>query len=121
MNIKIVLVDDEKLIADGYCYSLLKKYDNLECRVFYNSLDTLEYIKNNECNILICDIDMPVKNGITLAKEIREFNKDIKIIFLTVKKVLCRSDIAEDTNKIEGNFAEIRKATMQERDFLQID
>lgn len=83
MNIKIVLVDDEKLIADGYCYSLLKKYDNLECRVFYNSLDTLEYIKNNECNILICDIDMPVKNGITLAKEIREFNKDIKIIFLT--------------------------------------
>ena len=83
MNIKIVLVDDEKLIADGYCYSLLKKYDNLECQVFYNSLDTLEYIKNNECNILICDIDMPVKNGITLAKEIREFNKDIKIIFLT--------------------------------------
>ena len=83
MNIKIVLVDDEKLIADGYCYSLLKKYDNLECRVFYNSLDTLEYIKNNECDILICDIDMPVKNGITLAKEIREFNKDIKIIFLT--------------------------------------
>ena len=44
MNIKIVLVDDEKLIADGYCYSLLKKYDNLECRVFYNSLDTLEYL-----------------------------------------------------------------------------
>ena len=83
MNIKIVLVDDEKLIADGYCYSLLKKYDNLECQVFYNSLDTLEYIRNNECNILICDIDMPVKNGITLAKEIREFNKDIKIIFLT--------------------------------------
>lgn len=83
MKIKIVLVDDEKLIADGYCYSLLKKYDNLECQVFYNSLDTLEYIKNNECDILICDIDMPVKNGITLAKEIREFNKDIKIIFLT--------------------------------------
>lgn len=34
---------------------------------------------------------------------------DIKIIFLTVKKVLVRSDVAEDTSKTEGNFAEIRK------------
>ena len=83
MSLKVVLVDDEKLIADGYRYSLLKKYDNLECKVFYNSFDALEYIKENECDILICDIDMPLKNGITLAKEIREFNKNIVIIFLT--------------------------------------
>lgn len=34
---------------------------------------------------------------------------DIKIILLTVKKVLCRSGIAEDTNQVEGNFAEIRE------------
>ena len=34
---------------------------------------------------------------------------DIKIIFLTIKKVLVRSDVAEDTSKTEGNFAEIRK------------
>ena len=34
MNIKIVLVDDEKLIADGYCYSLLKKYD-IEPKIYY--------------------------------------------------------------------------------------
>lgn len=34
---------------------------------------------------------------------------DIKIIFLTIKKVLVRSDVAEDTNKMEGNFADIRK------------
>ena len=39
MNYKIVLVDDEKLIADGYCYSLMNKYSNLECKVFYNSID----------------------------------------------------------------------------------
>lgn len=34
---------------------------------------------------------------------------DIKIIFLTVKKVLSRSDISADTNKTEGNLAQIRK------------
>lgn len=37
------------------------------------------------------------------------FMMDVKIIFLTVKKVLCRSDIADDTNAAEGNFADIRR------------
>lgn len=35
---------------------------------------------------------------------------DLKIFFLTIQKVLKRSDIAEDTRVVEGNFAEIRKA-----------
>lgn len=35
---------------------------------------------------------------------------DIKIIFLTVKKVLCRSDISDDTRATEGNFAQLRRA-----------
>ncbi len=38
---------------------------------------------------------------------------DIKIIFLTVKKVLMRSDIAENTNTLEGNFAEIRREDLE--------
>ena len=37
------------------------------------------------------------------------FLMDIKIIFLTVKKVLCRSDVAQDTRQAEGNFAQIRR------------
>lgn len=34
---------------------------------------------------------------------------DIKIIFLTVQKVLSRSDVSENTRQTEGNFAEIRR------------
>lgn len=37
------------------------------------------------------------------------FRFDLKIFFLTIQKVLKRSDIAEDTRVAEGNFAEIRK------------
>lgn len=43
------------------------------------------------------------------------FILDVKIILLTVKKVLCRSDISEDTRASEGNFAEIRKMEMAEK------
>ena len=37
------------------------------------------------------------------------FVNDVKIILLTIKKVLSKSDVAEDTSKSEGNFAEIRR------------
>ena len=47
------------------------------------------------------------------------FLKDIKIIFLTVKKVLSHSDIAEDTNKTEGNFAQIRREAMKEQELAE--
>ena len=38
---------------------------------------------------------------------------DLKILFLTVRSVLARSDVAEDTRAVEGNFAEIRKARQE--------
>lgn len=38
------------------------------------------------------------------------FVMDVKIFFLTIRKVFVHEDIAVDTNRAEGNFAEIRKA-----------
>lgn len=43
------------------------------------------------------------------------FGMDMKVLWLTVKTVLGHSDeVAEDTNAVEGNFAEIRKKRMEE-------
>lgn len=36
------------------------------------------------------------------------FIGDLKILFMTVKKMILRSDVAEDTNVAEGNMAKIR-------------
>lgn len=38
------------------------------------------------------------------------FRMDIKIVFMSVKNMIFRSDVAENTNAVEGNFAEVRKA-----------
>lgn len=40
---------------------------------------------------------------------------DIKIMFSTILKVIGKSDVAEDPNQIEGNFAEIRAQQIQEK------
>lgn len=43
------------------------------------------------------------------------FLMDLKIVFLTVKAVVCRSGVQVDTAQEEGNFAQIRKAQLQEK------
>lgn len=41
------------------------------------------------------------------------FRFDLKIFLLTIQKVFKRSDIAEDTRIVEGNFADIRRKKME--------
>lgn len=55
-----------------------------------------------------------------LAKDVEyvehlTFGMDVKVLWMTVKTVLGHSDeVAEDTNAVEGNFAEIRRKRMEE-------
>ena len=49
-----------------------------------------------------------------LAKDVEYVEKislifDVKILFLTVKKVLSHADVSENTNATEGNLADIRR------------
>lgn len=44
------------------------------------------------------------------------FINDVNIILLTVKKVLGKSDVAEDTSKSEGNFAELRRKQQEQNE-----
>lgn len=53
-----------------------------------------------------------------LAKDVEyvkglSFAMDVKVLALTVKVVLGKSDVAEDTNQAEGNFAQIRKERLE--------
>lgn len=53
-----------------------------------------------------------------LAKDVEyvkglSFAMDMRVLFMTVKVVLGKSDVAEDTNQAEGNFAQIRKERLE--------
>lgn len=60
------------------------------------------------------DWDNRLKKDVEYVKNL-SFLMDLKVIFLTVKVVFVKENVAEDTNFVEGNFAEIRKARMEEK------
>lgn len=57
------------------------------------------------------DWDNRLKKDIEYVRNL-SFLMDIKVILLTVKVIFVKENVAEDTNFVEGNFAEIRKARM---------
>ena len=80
---KILLVEDDQNFGD-----VLRSY--LEMHEYDVTLATdgekgLESYNKGSYNLCIFDVMMPKKDGFTLAKEIREKDKDMPIIFLTAK------------------------------------
>lgn len=60
------------------------------------------------------DWDNRLKKDVEYVNNL-SFLMDLKVVFLTVKVVFIKENVAEDTNFVEGNFAEIRKARMEEK------
>lgn len=59
------------------------------------------------------DWDKRLEKDIEYVKGL-SFFMDCKVIWLTIKVVFCKSDVAEDTNASEGNFAKIRQEKMEQ-------
>lgn len=82
-KIKLILVDDEKLIRDGLKI-ILESYDDIEViDVCSNGREALEACKKSNPNVVLMDIRMPQCDGVTGTKLIKEQFKDIKILILT--------------------------------------
>ncbi|HMQ48849.1 MAG TPA: response regulator transcription factor [Saprospiraceae bacterium] len=82
-NSKILLVEDDQNFGD-VLRSYLEIHD-YDVTLATDGLLGLEMYKKGEFNLCIFDVMMPKKDGFTLAKEIREQDQDIPIIFLTAK------------------------------------
>ena len=82
-KIKLLLAEDEPSLAQIIKESL----ETREFEVFLaeNGVKALELYHQHHPDILVLDVMMPFKDGFTLAKEIREENKQVPIIFLTAK------------------------------------
>ena len=80
---RILLVEDDPNFGN-----ILKEYlmiNGYEVTLAKNGIEGFEKFKKEDFDLCLLDVMMPYKDGFTLAKEIREKNETIPLIFLTAK------------------------------------
>ncbi|HFA49018.1 MAG TPA: response regulator transcription factor [Bacteroidetes bacterium] len=81
---KILLIDDHQIVLDGM-EALLS---DLSCAEVIgratNGQDGLRYILSLQPDLVLLDLDMPIMNGMVVAKEAKEKMPQVKIIILSL-------------------------------------
>lgn len=85
-KIKVLLVDDEKLIREGLKI-MLSIYDDIEVvATAENGYKALDACKNNDIDVVLMDIRMKDCDGVMGTRLIKEQFTKIKVIMLTTFK-----------------------------------
>lgn len=88
---KVLVVDDEKLIVKGLKFSL--EQDGMEVDAAYDGQEAVDKIRDNDYDMVLLDIMLPVIDGMQVCQQVREFSQ-VPIIMLTAK--------GDDMDKILG-------------------
>lgn len=82
MNKTILVVDDEKPIADILQFNLIKEGYKVICA--YDGDEALEKVEEEQPDLMLLDIMLPKRDGMEVCREIRK-KYDFPIIMLTAK------------------------------------
>lgn len=85
-SISILFVEDEEIIRYEVKKLLLKLFDRVDVAI--NGAEAFEMFEKNEYDLIITDLQMPIMNGIELAQQISQKNKEQSIILLSAHKDL---------------------------------
>ena len=88
---KILVVDDERLLVKGIKFNLENEGYQVECA--YDGAAAVELARSGNFDLIILDLMMPEIDGLEACMRIREFS-NVPIIMLTAR--------SEDTDKIIG-------------------
>ncbi len=88
---RILVVDDEKLLVKGIKFNLENEGYEVECA--YDGAAAVELARTRHFDLLILDVMMPELDGIEACMRIREFS-NVPVIMLTAK--------SEDADKLMG-------------------
>jgi len=84
-KLKILLAEDDRNLGN-----ILRAYleaKGFDTQLFINGQEAIDAYNKEIFDFCILDVMMPVKDGFTLAREIRALDKTIPILFLTAKSL----------------------------------
>ena len=88
---KILVVDDEKLLVKGMKFNL--ENEGYEVMTAYDGAAAVELEKKENFDLIVMDVMMPGLSGSDACMKIREFS-DVPVIMLTAR--------SEDSDKLMG-------------------
>lgn len=88
---KILIVDDEKLLVKGIKFNLEQEGYSVETA--YDGEEALKMARDKSVSLIVLDLMLPKIDGLTVCQKVREFSQ-VPIIMLTAK--------TEDMDKILG-------------------
>lgn len=89
--LKILIVDDEKLLVKGIKFNL--EQDGYSVESAYDGEEALKMARDKSIALIVLDLMLPKIDGLTVCQKVREFST-VPIIMLTAK--------TEDMDKILG-------------------
>lgn len=79
----VLIVDDEIIERNGIEFLIKQKKYDFNCYKAENGIEALSVIKDNDIDLVITDIKMPLMGGIELCEKIRQNYNDILIVILS--------------------------------------
>lgn len=92
MEVKILLVEDDTSL--GFVISDQLRSDGYNVTLCTDGAEAFQRFNQDKFHLCIFDVMMPKKDGFTLAKDVRQLDSQIPILFLTAK--------GNDEDKVEG-------------------
>ena len=115
--LRVMLVDDEPFILQGL--KILVDWNKEGFDIVYtasNGKEALEYLKNNEVDLIISDVQMPVMNGLELLENIQ--NKGISHARFAI--LTGYDDFSYAQRAIKYNSMDYILKPVQKRDILAL-
>lgn len=99
-KISVMVVDDHDLIREGLNRIISFEEDLLIVGQFKNGEEMLNSLKEDIPDVVLLDINMPIKNGLDTLKILKKIYSNIKVVMLTVendrKTIMEAIDIGAD-------------------------
>lgn len=81
---KLLIVDDQIYVAQGLRFGIDWKAEGFsEVFVALNALEARTILQKDAVDVMLCDIEMPMENGLSLIRWVREQKMPVRCILLT--------------------------------------
>ena len=97
MNKPVVLVVDDEVNARNMIIDFLEERFDCKFREATDGEEAVKFVKSNPCDIMLLDIRMPKKSGITVIKEAKELNPKVDILVISA---WVSDEVAEEAMKL---------------------